>query len=139
MKTFLKTGLLLFTMAISQMTWAQDKTVKSFMKTHKSAPDATYVMARNGKEINFNDSGMEGIADLLGNIGSVKMITLNISSKVKADFKRLKSKLRQRYETMISLNDDDGGVYVYTDEDNGYLYALVQGDDEIIVVSLETN
>lgn len=138
MRTFLKTGLLLFTFALSQITFAQDKTIKSFIKSYKSNPDATYLMARNGEDFNFNDNGMSGIMSLLGDIGGVKMINIKASSKIKSDFKHLKSKLNQRYDTMLNINDDNSGISVFTDEDNGYLYALIQGDEEIIVVSLES-
>lgn len=138
MKTILKTGLLLLTFGISQFTWAQDKSIKTFIKSHKSNPDATYLIARSGEDFNFNTNGMSGIMDLLGNIGSVKMINLKASTAINTDFKQLKSKLNQRYETMINLTDNNGGISVFTDEDNGYLYALIQGDNEIIVVSLES-
>lgn len=138
MNNTLKTILLVLTIGISQLSLAQDKNVKSFIKSYKSSPDATYINAKSGKDFNFNASELSGVMSLLGNIGTVKMITLTSSTKVKSDFKRLKSKLNNRYETTVNLSGNEGGLTVFTDEDNGYLYAMIQAEENIVVVSLES-
>lgn len=138
MKNLIKTGLLILTIGLSQIGFAQDKSVKSFIKSYKSAPDANYISAKSGEDFNLETSGLSGISPFLNNIGEIKMVSVSTSSKIKSDFKRLKSKLNQRYDVMININDSDGGISVFTDEDNGYLYGLIQGDENIIVVSVES-
>lgn len=138
MKIILKTSLIILALGLSQISWAQDRNVKSFLKAHKSDKDATYMNARSGEDFNLESSELSGIMGLLGNIGAIKMLSINSSSKINTDFKHLKSKLNQKYETMFNMNDKDGGISVFTDEDNGYLYALIQGEGNVIVVSLES-
>ncbi len=138
MKNILKTSLIVIALGLTQISWAQDRSVKSFLKTHKSDQDATYMNARSGEDFNLESSELSGIMGLLGNIGAIKMLNLNSSNKINADFKQLKSKLNLKYDTMFNMSDKDGGISVFTDEDNGYLYALIQGEGNIIVVSLES-
>ena len=138
MKTTLKTVLFIFVLGLSQIALSQDKYVKSFMKSHKNAPGADYVTAKSSKDFNFGDVDLSGVSSLLNNIGSIKLLSTTTSKAIISDFKRLKSKLNKKYETIVNISDNDGGISVFSDEDNGYLYALIQGDDDFIVVSLES-
>lgn len=119
---------------IMQISFGQDKHVNSFFKTFKNDDKATFMSVKSSEKL---DSELSGVITLLGKVGKIKFLNIEQSTKVGRVFKALESKLNAKYETMLKTTSDSSGISIFTDEDEGFYYATIKGEEEYVVISIE--